>query len=292
MVQSRDQSNEAKAHIQRKQIIANSPQVLQQKSRMAMIASSAHTQQQMKAVDQIQKQALQRMTSTPTTDQTTQLKQNGVVQKVIDTSTDGMTEIVGEPEVKGFAGLPVASKTVTAMQPTSDPADPPNMAFWKEKGYLKDPATSRNQALTRMHAIRGQFGGPSAANNMFLGTAKSNNFSDASHFRLVERPLQNFIEGAAKGQRGFHYTVSPNFGAIPGYMSARIESVVESGDKASFGAFASAHIPNGFTCNASLYANNAGKWYAKNVSEPVATDVGAVDASIKPASEYAGDEVD
>lgn len=292
MAQARDQSHAAQSHLQRKQLIANSPQVLQQQSLMTMIAGSAHTQQQVKRVDQIQKQALQRKIASAAIGQTMQLKQGGVVQKVIDTSTDGMAPMVGEPDVKGFAGLPVASKTVTAMQPTSDPADPPNMAFWKDKGYLKDPATKRNQALTRMHAVRGQFGGPSAANNMFLGTAKSNNFHDASHFRLVERPLQGFIEGAAKGQRGFHYTVAPNYGVIPGYMNARIESIVASEDKGPFTAFAKEQIPNGFTCYASLYANNSGKWYTKNVSEPVATDVAAEDISIKPASEYAGDEVD
>lgn len=199
-----------------------------------------------------------------------------VMQRVIDATPGGMALAPGGPPANVFAGLPpAANKTVTRVQATTAPANPPGMGFWKDRGYLADPSKGGRQALTRMHAIRGKFGGPSAANNMFLGTALSNNFHGQSHFRQVEQPLETYIKGAPRGDRVFDYTVTPNFGVVPPYMAARIAVNVPLADRGPFQAFANAHIPDGFNCTADLYNRVGGAWHHKVVHQHVATDVGA-----------------
>ena len=178
------------------------------------------------------------------------------VQRVIDTAVDdndNWSEADDLPS-NGFAGLPgTASKAVLQVGATSAPADVAGMARWREAGYLKDPARGGNQTLTRMHAIRGRFGGPSAANNMFLGTAPSNNFNDNSHYRLVERPLEQYLNGEGDETRAFSYAVTPHTNNIPAYIQNRIEDDVDGDHEAEFTAFANSHLPNGFLCEATLY---------------------------------------
>lgn len=204
---------------------------------------------------------------------------SGPCQRVIDTSLAGMAQanLLDFPH-NAFSPLPVASKTVSAVGNTTKPADPVGMDTWRQKGYLGDPTKNNNQCLTRMHAIRGKFGGPTQSDNMFLGTAYSNNFNANSHFSLVEKPLEDYLKGASFQQpRAFDYTVAPNFGSVPGYIANRIKSplVQNSGDASAFTNFASQSIPSSFVCRATLYVKDKGSIFAKTVQEPVATDVGA-----------------
>jgi len=213
---------------------------------------------------------------------------NPVLQREIDTSIGGMTP-AGPIPANGFTGLPVANKTVNRIQATTSPADPPGMSVWKNRGYLRDPSKpNTNQSLTRMHAIRGKFGGPSAANNMFLGTALSNNFHGQSHYREVEQPLERYLKGGTAGERrAFDYTVAPNFGLLPPYMVARIHdpNQVNPAEQAAFNGFANQHIPNGFTCTAVLYRDVGGVITSKRVDEVVATDVGVPNGGV-PVNGY------
>ena len=203
------------------------------------------------------------------------------VQRMIDTTPPADLDLSSRSTfpTNGFSGsMPgTVSKDVLKMQSTTSPADPPGMSKWKDKGYLADPSKiTRKQALTRMHAVRGQFGGPSAAKNMFLGTALSNNFNSLSHFSQVEQPLENYLKGGPNTEkRAFSYTVTTNPG-YPAYMAERINSTVDKNDKSDFTNFAIDHIPNGFTCHATLYRRlSNGTMTEKSVSETVATDVGA-----------------
>jgi hypothetical protein len=151
------------------------------------------------------------------------------------------------------------------------------MSTWKAKGYLGDPSKMGKQSLTRMHAIRGRFGGPSAPNNMFLGTALSNNFHTNSHYKEVEKPLESYLTaGKSSEKRAFDYTVSPNFGVVPPYMVGRINdpTQVKPIDKVSLNTFAQQHIPNGFNCSAELYRTVGSKLYSKTVNQVVGTDIG------------------
>lgn len=206
------------------------------------------------------------------------------LQRVIDTDVDDVDawEYLedGEMPDNGFGGLPpTASKTVDAISATTAPADPEGMGTWRPKGYLRDPAKSNGQALTRMHAVRGRFGGPSSSDNMFLGTAPSNNFNGASHYYEVELPLENYLNDEGQDEsRAFDYRVTPNFDDIPQYMQDRIDDPdwVDPDDKDEFTTFANDHIPNGFRCDADLYFEDEdGDLYAKSVSEDVSTTVGA-----------------
>ncbi len=206
------------------------------------------------------------------------------LQRVIDTDVDDVDEWEyledGEMPDNGFGGLPpTASKTVDAISATTAPADPEGMGTWKDKGYLRDPAKSNGQALTRMHAVRGRFGGPSSSDNMFLGTAPSNNFNNASHYTQVEKPLEDYLNDEGQDEsRAFDYRVTPNFDDIPQYMQNRIddEDWVDPDDKDEFTTFANDHIPNGFRCDADLYFEDGdGDLYAKSDSEDVSTTVNA-----------------
>lgn len=206
------------------------------------------------------------------------------LQRVIDTDVDDVDEWEyledGEMPDNGFGGLPpTASKTVNAISATTAPADPEGMGTWRAKGYLRDPAKSNGQALTRMHAVRGRFGGPSSSDNMFLGTAPSNNFNNASHYTQVEKPLEDYLNDEGQDEsRAFDYRVTPNFDDIPQYMQNRIddEDWVDPDDKDEFTTFANDHIPNGFRCDADLYFEDEdGDLYAKSVSEDVSTTVNA-----------------
>jgi len=206
------------------------------------------------------------------------------LQRVIDTDVDDVDEWEyledGEMPDNAFGGLPpTASKTVDAISATTAPADPEGMGTWRAKGYLRDPAKSNGQALTRMHAVRGRFGGPSSSDNMFLGTAPSNNFNNASHYTQVEKPLEDYLNDEGQDEsRAFDYRVTPNFDNIPQYMQNRIddEDWVDPDDKDEFTTFANDHIPNGFRCDADLYFEDEdGDLYAKSVSEDVSTTVNA-----------------
>jgi len=204
---------------------------------------------------------------------------SGPCQRVIDTSLAGMAQanLLNFPN-NPFSPLPSASKTVSTVGNTTKPADPVGMDTWRQKGYLGDPTKNNNQCLTRMHAIRGKFGGPTQSDNMFLGTAYSNNFNANSHFSLVEKPLEDYLKGGSPQQpRAFDYTVAPYFGSVPGYIANRIKSplVQNSGDAGAFTNFAIQSIPASFVCSATLYVKDQGGIFAKTVHEPVATDVGA-----------------
>jgi hypothetical protein len=178
------------------------------------------------------------------------------VQRVIDTGVagiNGWAQVEEMPAAGNFTAYPNASRMVTAMTATTPAADPPGAQAIRDldDGYLRNPATGHN--LTRMHAIRGRFGGPGEADNMFLGTALSNNFSDQSHYRLVESPLQNFLQNPDAGEtRGFRYSVTGVQNAPPAYMANRIGNAPQA-HQAALNAFANVYMPAQFQCSALLY---------------------------------------
>jgi hypothetical protein len=199
-----------------------------------------------------------------------------LVQLQIDASTGGMAAIGGGmPATHGFTPLPNANIAFSRVVATTSPADPLGMAHWKALGFLDDPSRARKQALTRMHAIRGRFGGPSAPDNMFLGTAQSNNQNSQSHYSLVEKPLEDYVRGAKLNDRRLvNYTVTPITGNVPGYMQHRINAAPLA-QQAGIRAFANAHIPNGFDCTADLYRQVGQQVLSKTSRQHVRTDVGA-----------------
>jgi hypothetical protein len=210
------------------------------------------------------------------------------VQREIDTDTSDWGtnwEDLGEdgeiPE-NDFAGIPLTASRTIEIGGTTAPHDVDGMDTWRNKGYLADPAKNNNQTLTRMHAIRGRFGGPSAANNMFLGTAPSNNFNDESHYKQVEKPLQDFLNDEQDDEysRAVDYAVTPNTNSIPAYMQNRIDDDewVDPDDVAGFTSFANAHVPDGFDCEADLYIDDKNDGLGKkSVSHSVSTTIDADD---------------
>lgn len=223
----------------------------------------------------------------------------GTVQCVIDTGVagiNGWAQVAAMPAAGNLTAYPNASRMVTAMTATTAAADPPGAQAIRDLGdnYLRNPATGHN--LTRMHAIRGRFGGPGQANNMFLGTALSNNFNDQSHFSLVESPLQNFLQNPGAGEtRGFHYSVTGIQNAPPAYMTNRIGQAPQA-HRAALNAFANAYMPAQFQCSALLYITRTeGGEQVTRVSgqrqQMVTTDVG-VDNDDDNGGELSEDEED
>lgn len=132
-----------------------------------------------------------------------------------------------------------------------DPADLLGMDEWKDAGLLADPSKSNAQTLTRMHAVRGKFGGPTNANNMFLGTALSNNFNSDSHYKQVEQPIDAFL--GTTGALGVDYTVRPNYDNLPQYIVDRANGLTDASQKKRFLAWANNGLPADFDCYATFY---------------------------------------
>ena len=159
---------------------------------------------------------------------------------------------------KSLSGSPVsASIYVTTISSTSSPADPTDFVKWKDYGGLNLlHEHSRSYNLTRMHAIRGKFHGPSSADNMILGTMASNNSHSNSHLNEVERPIESFINNTS-GAKGVMYTVTPDFSSAPGYITARASQISNSTDKSNFLAWAPEACPARFLCNITFYKSNS-----------------------------------
>lgn len=125
------------------------------------------------------------------------------------------------------AGI-VATALFSRMGSTSEPAflnEPDNIKrpFFNS---VKDPSISRKQNLTRLHMIRGRFGGPSKSENMVLGTSKSNNFHDESHYALTESKIEAALEWANKTKKSqkdikeyeVRYKVAAKYGNLPAHV--------------------------------------------------------------------------
>lgn len=199
------------------------------------------------------------------------------VQRIMNTQDNTLqldNHLADIPPARAFTGGATKSVIFHEMTKTTSPYDPVGMDNWKKTNYIKDPSKNNRQNLTRMHAIRGRFGGPSAANNMFLGTALSNNFHADSHFKQVEQPLENFITRGPKGSRAVRYQVQPLIGSVPPYISDRIGEANNAGQP-GFNGFAHAAIPHQYECTADLYLKHGGSVYTKQVFERLNADVGS-----------------
>jgi hypothetical protein len=129
-------------------------------------------------------------------------------------------------DIKALTGAAGRSEiTFSKMTDTSDPADLDNWPDTDEKLNIIREKNDGN-VLTRMHQIRGRFGGASAAENMFLGTALSNNFHENSHYAQVESWIEQAMPLAKTSV--INYIVEPQFGTIPTYISDRIANSGES----------------------------------------------------------------
>ena len=109
--------------------------------------------------------------------------------------------------------------TFSKMTATSDPAD---LLNWPIDDLSVIKEKNGNNTLTRMHQIRGRFGGQAHAPNMFLGTALSNNFHDQSHFARVESWIEQAMPLATNSV--INYVVEPQFGIVPTYITKRIDA--------------------------------------------------------------------
>lgn len=173
----------------------------------------------------------------------------------LPTMTANTASVTG---TKSLSGSPVSTSIyITSISSTSSPADPISFTKWKDYGGLNLlHEHSRSYNLTRMHAIRGKFHGPSSADNMILGTMASNNTHSNSHLNEVERPVENFINSTS-GAQGVMYTVTPDFSSAPGYITARASNITNSTDKADFLAWAPEACPASFVCSVTFYKSNS-----------------------------------
>jgi hypothetical protein len=165
---------------------------------------------------------------------------------------------------------------------TSSPADLNGMGTWRLKLLLQDPSKGNAQVLTRMHAIRGKFGGPSDAENMFLGTALSNNFNPNSHYSQVESPIQSFLD--TKNSIAVDYTVVPHYTGPPKYIQDRIHGITDKTTKTAFANWANEALPPTFTCDVKMYRNNAGVTEMSHQSETLSAEIGSGSATVMGAT--------
>lgn len=166
---------------------------------------------------------------------------------------------------------------------TTPPVNLTGMDNWKNYNHpgtgeninlLRDPSKNDRQTLTRMHMIRGRFLGQSIPENMFLGTAYSNNFHTNSHYREVEKPIQDVINTGAT----VDYTVTPHFNNPPAYMWNR-RNEVAAADRGNFINWINNACPSDFTCDATAYRMNGGAMEESTEQEIVRADVGAANDS-------------
>lgn len=135
------------------------------------------------------------------------LKKLPATHKPTHTNIQPLTGAAGKSEV-----------VFNKMTPTSEPANLNNWPKNEDLGIIRDK--NNNHTLTRMHQIRGRFGGESKPANMFLGTALSNNFHENSHFAKTESWIEQALPQAKTSV--ISYTVEPQFGTVPTYISNRI----------------------------------------------------------------------
>ncbi len=167
-----------------------------------------------------------------------------------------------------LTGSPISTSVfVTKEKSQTSPANLKGMSTWSQ--YIKDPSRSNSQNLTRMHAINGTFYGPSKPDNMFLGTAASNNSNSMSHLHQVENPIRNFLKD--KNALGVHYTVTPNYGHLPAYMSSRIAGISNTTTRANFKSWAEEGIPNQYSCAATFYRKNPVSGKNESIPQQVET---------------------
>ncbi len=183
------------------------------------------------------------------------------------------------PHYTNLTGAWASSRTTMIFDSLTGTTDPANLKWthldMQNKNILKDPSVSRDQNLTRLHQIRGKFNGPSEAANMFLGTAKSNNFHSESHFSKVESPIEKFLVAQKSKEKRVEYQVTPNFGTLPQFIENRKPSLQ---DRSKLLAM----IPNSFHCDAKFYLKKNWKifggqtWKSTQwLSEDLSTSVGA-----------------
>lgn len=207
-------------------------------------------------------------------------EQNRVAQLKLDYT--GTFSSAPEPTVKDHfdasekpttKAVERANIYVTQVGDTTDPADLDGMSGWLN--YLKDPSKGDKQTLTRMHAIRGKFGGPSEPKNMFLGTAFSNNFNSGSHYSQVEKPIQDFLT-KEPGRLGVDYTVIPDYSTQPSYITKRYATIADRTERANFQAWAQNALPARFSCYANFHKTDAhGTPVVKQTVETLPADIGA-----------------
>lgn len=222
---------------------------------------------------------------------------NNIMQRKMD-ATSGFSPVHAGPNLananmvmpsgqKPLTGSPSQAEVIlTGTQPQTLAHDLRNMANWADYdtahgnflGLLQDPGT--HNTLTRMHVINGVFFGPSAENNMVLGTAASNNSSAASHLHQVEAPIKQFFTDNVGGAPAVHYKVTPNFNGPPPYIRDRVATIGNSAHRARFRRWAEQGCPTALKCEAVFYRHDGhGGTEAKRQLENISTSIGAAQTS-------------
>lgn len=178
-----------------------------------------------------------------------------IQNKMESDSTKLIMTPTAAPAISGFTTALDVSACFDSLTKTSSPDSIPEMNDTEVKQVISDPSKGDKQNLTKMHLIRGKFGGPGSVDNLKLGTAYSNLHSAQSHYNQVERPITEFINGAPK-TRAVDYHVSVGNPANPAYIAGRLANA----KKPTTDAFAKKMCPSTFLCEATFYQTDGVSW--------------------------------
>ena len=178
-----------------------------------------------------------------------------IIQKRMESDANRMTwnPFGGIVNTALFNSLPEPHVLINKLTKTSKPVAFEEMKDTDISKLIKDPSRSYRQMLTKMHMIRGVFGGPGTLDNIRLGTAKSNNGGSGSHTYEVEYPIENFLKSGSTGIKRFvDYTVSINDGSIPQYLQNSMNNS-NTAIRNKQRSFLDKWCPTSFLCEATFY---------------------------------------
>jgi hypothetical protein len=175
-----------------------------------------------------------------------------------------------------FSTIPNPHVVMDQMSDTTLPGIIPGMNEAITSDVIKDPSRGNRQRLTKMHMVRGKFGGPGSVINLKLGTASSNNGGAGSHTREVEYPIQEYIQGSSGfgNKRGVSYNVSVGDGTVPKYLLDRAKGNV------NVLGFLNNWCPSTFDCRATYFSywpdntNTWQWWQSEEQKEDIRLDIG------------------
>lgn len=190
--------------------------------------------------------------------------------KIISDENSLIWSNTSEPDLSSFTINPDSMVTIANETATTKPEFIPTMDDPEISNTIKDPSRNNKQRLTKMHMIRGRFGGPGDISNLRLGTASSNNHHCDSHFFKVEKPIGDYLK-LKKMNRATNYIVALGDTSVPRYLTARLV-----GANPLTQSFVKNMCPSTFDCRATFYRENEGQWQSTaEQQETVRLDVGS-----------------
>lgn len=132
---------------------------------------------------------------------------------------------------------------------------------------IKEP--QKDKTLTRMHMVRGRFGGPGTPNNLRFGTSYSNLYSINGHYKAVEEPITEFIRhniNPKSDNIAIDYQINISDPSVPSYLTERNDEINKDPQiHNKVKKFLELWCPSEISCNVTFYRRyNEDGWKQSN----------------------------